>query len=224
MNIVERYNWGHINGSPLAPIRTPTPRLWLHHGAAGSSTVDTARSYLRHHIVVNGWRDIGYSFLIADGQVLEGRGAGYAGAHTRGDNQRSHGICMVGDYQSRTPAPQDIAALVDLIVHGHEQGWWPGQLTGGHRDAPGATTLCPGDSLHRLIPTINRRALDLIAPPQEVDAMTPEQARKLDEVHAALLHDRNIMDDLRRLRLGVRAIAAKLGIPTAYDAPDQVES
>jgi len=224
VNIAERHQWSEVvpRGTPPR-IVTPTPRLWLHHGASGSSTVNTARAYVRHHVHGRGWTDVGYSFLIAGGEVLEGRGAGRAGAHTRGDNATSHGICMVGDYHHRVPDSEDIDALVELVAHGHRRGWWPDYLTGGHRDAPGATTLCPGDALHRLIPTINRRVADRLAP-QEDHALTPEQARKLDEVHQALLGDRNVVRDLQVSRLGIRAIAAKLGLPVRYDVPDEVEA
>ena len=161
MNIVPRNDWaGDIppNGTPPR-IALPAPRLWLHHGADGDSTIDTARAYARYHIRQRGWLDIGYSFVIADGQVLEGRGAGRSGAHTAGDNDESHGICIAGDYTSRPPSDADLDALIWLLRHGTSQGWWgTGQLTGGHRDAPGASTSCPGDALHRLIPDINRRA------------------------------------------------------------------
>ena len=157
MNIVPRNEWaGDIrpNGTP-SPIPTPAPRLWLHHGAAGSSTIATARGYTRFHIGL-GWQDIGYSFLIAEGKVLEGRGAGRQGSHTRGDNRESHGIVVCGDYTRSDPSQRDLDALRWLLHFGYARGWWPSpKFTGGHRDAPGASTSCPGDRLHRLIPTIN---------------------------------------------------------------------
>lgn len=61
-----------------------------------------------------------------------------------------------------------------------------------------------------------RRLIDRTPEPDE-DAMTEEQARQLDELHRALCRDRKVAHDLRLLRLGVRAIAHKLGIPTKYD-------
>ena len=161
MRIVPRSEWaGDIrpNGTPRR-IGTPTPRLWLHHGAAGSSSLATARSYLRYHINTLGWLDGGYSFIIADGRVLEVRGAGRSGAHTNGDNNSSHGICIAGNYTSRAISEDDLDALVWLIKHGAVRDWWRNPyLTGGHRDSPGGKatgTTCPGARLQRQIPSIN---------------------------------------------------------------------
>lgn len=171
MRIVPRSEWAgdlRPRGTP-SRIATPTPRLWLHHGASGSSTVATARAYIRWHINNNGWLDGGYSFIIAAGQVLELRGAGRQGAHTGGDNSGSHGICLAGDYSSRTPASRDVDALVWLVAHGAARGWWASpRFTGGHRDSPGGKrtrTTCPGGALHRRIPTINAAAATLAAEP-----------------------------------------------------------
>jgi hypothetical protein len=159
-------------------MRLPAAEVWLHHGAAGTSSTATANGYAAYHIRDKAWGEVGYSFLIAGGRVLEGRGAGVEGAHTRGRNGISHGICMVGSYGNTLPPAEDLDALVWLLQHGHEQGWWNRpQLTGGHRDAPGASTSCPGDRLWRHIPELNRQAA-------EEDVMTPEQDRMLRELHA----------------------------------------
>lgn len=160
-DIVPRNVWCAVpaRGVP-ARIVTPTPRLWLHHGASGTSDVDTACSYARYHIRTHGWTDVGYSFLIADGKVLEGRGAGRVGAHTSGDNAQSHGICMVGSYGKRLPSSRDVDALIALVRHGTAEGWWKGPLTGGHRDAPGASTSCPGRRLWQHIGAINRQIVE----------------------------------------------------------------
>lgn len=174
-DVVPRHVWCSVRGSAVGGIPTPTPRLWLHHGAAGVSDVKTACQYVRYHIRTHGWNDVGYSFLIADGQVLEGRGPGRVGAHTQGDNRRSHGICMVGNYESRLPSTKDVDALVWLVRHGQERGWWQGPLTGGHRDAPGASTSCPGTRLWKHIGTINEQVTS-------GDDMNAQQEAKLDRV------------------------------------------
>jgi len=177
-DIVPRRTWCALPPArPVARIVTPTPRLWLHHGAAGTSDAATACGYVRYHQRTHGWADIGYSFLIAQGRVLEGRGAGRVGAHTAGDNIGSHGICMVGNYESRLPNTADLDALVWLVRHGIEQGWWEGPITGGHRDAPGASTSCPGRRLWQHIPEINRQILD------EGDDMTPAERKMLEDIH-----------------------------------------
>jgi hypothetical protein len=192
VNIVPYRQWSDVTprGTPSA-IRLPAPRLWLHHGASGTSTVATARAYARFHIVTQGWTHVGYSFLVAGGQVLEGRGPGRAGAHTAGDNTGSHGICLVGDYTNRTPAPADLDALRWLLLHGHAQGWWPTPtFTGGHRDAPGASTSCPGTRLWPLIPSLNSRPTP--APPVvEEDEMAEAVEGIQRTLNAAGFRDQN---------------------------------
>lgn len=49
------------------------------------------------HIKGNGWSDIGYHFVIElDGVVKTGRPLHRTGAHTRGENIGSIGVCYVG--------------------------------------------------------------------------------------------------------------------------------
>ena len=57
-------------------------------------SVDTIR---RWHVMERGWSDIGYHFVIdIDGNLHEGRDVKRTGAHTKGYNKDSIGICYVG--------------------------------------------------------------------------------------------------------------------------------
>ena len=50
----------------------------------------------RWHVEDNGWRDIGYHFVIElDGSIHKGRAVGTSGAHIVGENHNI-GICYVG--------------------------------------------------------------------------------------------------------------------------------
>lgn len=132
------------------------------------------------------YEDIAYSFLIDDdGTVYEGRGAGVIGGHTKGDNSKSHAICAMGDFDKRAPTPQMLHGIVSLIAYGRGRGWWHG-LTGGHRDAPGASTACPGAHLYRLVPQIKGS----VPTQQEDDDLTPDEKRMLQEVWDALVGNR----------------------------------
>jgi hypothetical protein len=159
--IVSRAEWGAAPPKRLpTQITLPTPELWLHHTAGSEPDgPDGPRRIQQYHQDVKGWNDIAYSFVIdRAGTVFEGRGAGVQGGHTRGHNRVSHAICVVGNYDVepvRSAAVQSVAALV---AFGHRRGWWPARLTGGHRDASGASTSCPGRNLHMLIPDVNVRA------------------------------------------------------------------
>jgi len=49
------------------------------------------------HVNGNGWSDIGYHWVIRrSGQIQTGRPIERAGAHTKGHNSNSIGICLVG--------------------------------------------------------------------------------------------------------------------------------
>lgn len=51
------------------------------------------------------WFDIGYNFVIGeDGNVYEGRGWDYVGAHAPGYNTQSIGICVIGDFSGECGA------------------------------------------------------------------------------------------------------------------------
>lgn len=98
-------------------------------------STETIRSW---HVKGNGWSDIGYHFVIElDGAVKNGRALHKMGAHTRGENAHSIGVCYVGGIDknknakdTRTDAQKDslnklISALMldhsEASVHGHNE-------------------------------------------------------------------------------------------------------
>lgn len=183
MKIISRQEWGAQPPKSRQYIDTPTPRLWLHHTAgaldAGGNGVwwDDVRGIQDFHMRPvseggRGWSDIAYSFLVGGGQVFEGRGVGIAGGHTKGDNTESHAICLIGDYSWMTPKQDDLQAIAWLMGHGKTQGWW-GDLTGPHRDAPGASTACCGVNLIACIPDLRRMTTPPPPPSEEDDDMKP---------------------------------------------------
>lgn len=171
MTYVTRAQWGaKPPKEPLRSITMPTPRLWVHHTAGHEHGAAGVRSIQAFHQGTKGWNDIAYSFLIdTDGTVYEGRGPGKAGAHTEGDNSRSHAICLMGNFMDVAPTAAAVDALVSFARHGRDQGWWVPTL-GGHRDAPGAQTDCPGDKLYSMLPKVRARAAM-----SEDDDMTPAE-------------------------------------------------
>jgi hypothetical protein len=124
------------------------------------------------HMDSRGWNDIAYSFIINHaGDIYEGRGAGVAGGHTAGHNTTSHAVCVLGNFDQAEPTQAALDSVVALARHGHAEGWWPQTFTGGHRNASGAATSCPGSHLYARLPEINSRLLE--------DDMTPEEVRKI---------------------------------------------
>lgn len=51
----------------------------------------------RWHVEERGWRDVGYHYVIKrDGTIQQGRDDEVPGAHAKGHNKHSLGICLVG--------------------------------------------------------------------------------------------------------------------------------
>ena len=91
------------------------------------------------HVGHNGWSDIGYHYVIElDGEIKEGRPVEITGAHCRGQNKFSIGICYVGGMNKSNTKPKDTRtdqqkeSLIKLIkklkkehtilsVHGHNE-------------------------------------------------------------------------------------------------------
>ena len=164
MRIVSRAEWKARPARSRHTIATPTGDLYLHHTAGALDENgngvwwDDMQAIQRFHMDGRGWTDIAYSFLVGGGQVFEGRGVGIAGGHTKGHNSTSHAICLIGNYDWMKPTSQDLVAIADLVAHGAAHGWWPGRITGGHRDV--GQTACPGSNLYDAIPSINRMVAD----------------------------------------------------------------
>ena len=134
--IIPRDDWaGDLPANRQVPrIETPTSLLVAHHGASGPQTVGQARQDLKYHR--SKWADYGYSFAVSEGRTLEGRGAGRQGAHARGHNHRSHGVCIPGDLTRADAEDRNLEELARLFADGVRQGWWRLELV-GHQDLPG---------------------------------------------------------------------------------------
>jgi N-acetylmuramoyl-L-alanine amidase len=72
-------------------------RIILHCSATREGkdfSADTIRDW---HVNGNGWRDIGYHWVIRlDGSIEVGRPLDEKGAHTKGHNKDSVGVCYIG--------------------------------------------------------------------------------------------------------------------------------
>ena len=92
----------------------------------------------RWHTEERGWSDIGYHWVVElDGSVHQGRDESVSGAHCRGHNSDSIGICYVGGSDSdgnpkdtRTEGQRDsLVTLITEILDRH-----PEAEVFGHRD------------------------------------------------------------------------------------------
>jgi len=179
LRLLTRAEWGARAPRYVNHIQTPTARLWIHHSADDRQGASAVRSHQNFHMDTKGWSDIAYSVLLGDdGTFFEGRGIGVQGGHTANENRVSHAICLLGNFQNRRPTDASVNALVRAAQLGRDRRWWV-PTCGGHRDAPGASTSCPGNHLYNLLPQIRTRVNGSIQP--EEDIMTPAQEAKLDE-------------------------------------------
>lgn len=92
-----------------------------------------------------GFQGIGYHYVVyLDGTIAAGRDEQLAGAHCRGHNQRSIGVCYVGGCdagmcQKDTRTPAQRAALRRLVSELKQR--YPGATVHGHREF--AAKACP---------------------------------------------------------------------------------
>lgn len=94
-----------------------------------------------------GWSRIGYAYVITRSGVLEvGRGADEIGAHVKGYNDQSLGICMVGGIDDEGNPEnnytdeqwQALKNVITLLKEGY-----PDAEVLGHRDFPNVNKACP---------------------------------------------------------------------------------
>lgn len=134
-----RVEWGMPG--PVGPrMSRPSRGIWLHHSVtpATGSPVNDARRIA--NIGIQRFGRMSYSWVVhPDGTILEGQ-AGHVGAHTRNQNSTSQAIVCVGNFEN-DPVTEEMVRSIRLLVGEF------GPMLGGHRDAPGAATACPGRNL-----------------------------------------------------------------------------
>ena len=191
--VVSRTAWGCPDGqsSRWTPQKTTVTHLIVHHSAGSNSSANWRNTVLgiwNYHALDRGWGDIGYNYLIdPNGVIYEGRAGGenVVGAHFSCRNGGTFGVCLLGDFTSRSPTTAALSSLKKLLA------WKADQLnidpegiarhsgTGldlyrisGHRNGNDAypdnsctTTSCPGNFLYNLLPQVREDVRRLIDPP-----------------------------------------------------------
>ena len=118
------------------------------HCAATPSTMDIGVKEITKWHIERGFFTIGYHFVIRrDGDVESGRPMDRPGAHARGYNERSIGICLVGGTKKdgktveNNFTPAQFHALAILLRQLTEL--YPNAEVLGHRNLPGVNKGCP---------------------------------------------------------------------------------
>lgn len=161
--IRSRTQWGAIHARGAGPAPLPAEFLYLHHTVyrgSGDRAVRDVEQIGQDRFGAG----ISYTFPIDQrGIIYEGHGIDRKGTHTKHLNSKARAIVAIGNFEEDEPTPVLLEAIAQLVAHGFRQGWWPDRLTGGHRDAPGASTACPGYQLYACITDINNRAAEILA-------------------------------------------------------------
>lgn len=114
-------------------------KIIIHCSATPEGKDFTVQQIRQWHVQGNGWRDIGYHFVIyRNGSIHKGRPIEQVGAHTTGQNAHSIGICYIGGMTADNKTPKDTRteaqrlALIKLVrelkasypsatIHGHNE-------------------------------------------------------------------------------------------------------
>jgi N-acetylmuramoyl-L-alanine amidase len=130
---------------PLEQVR----RLIVHHSGFTSGNAHLLRWY---HQRANAWADVGYHYIIGNGRgghssnggIEEGRDPAFQGAHVKGHNDDSLGICLIDNadhFRKNPPSARQQLALENLLVHLMSLHGGPLQVL-RHSDL--ARKSCPG--------------------------------------------------------------------------------
>jgi hypothetical protein len=216
LTIVGRQEWGARHEAGDGPAPLPAREVWLHHSVTVAPDMwppfgdeDAAMRQLEWIGEQRFGRGVSYTFAVMPtGRVYEGHGVGTLGAHTAKRNGVARAIVLVGNYDDAEPTAEQLEAAAQLLAHGWRAGWWTTpKLNGGHRQAPGASTACPGRHGLAAVDQINARAAQLTAA-----AGTPSPAPDDDEDetvrYLAYRSDPNTVDPHNRRGNGAIAIAA----------------
>ncbi|MFD7629596.1 N-acetylmuramoyl-L-alanine amidase, partial [Streptomyces sp. NPDC059851] len=149
--VVSRVEWGADESlNDEGPVYLPGGKVkavFVHH-TADAQPYDCTQSAAIvqgihvYHVKTNGWRDLGYNFLVDKcGTIFEGRQGGVdqpvLGAHTYGWNSESAGIAVLGDH-STAGIPQAAQTAISRIA-AYKHGQYDGDMNGTATLTAGAT-------------------------------------------------------------------------------------
>ena len=116
------------------------------HCSATREGMNISRDTIRDWHLARGFNDIGYHFYIdLDGNIHKGRDIAKIGAHSKGQNRSSIGICYCGGVESDGKTPKDTRNETQkealLCVLRTMKAMYPDAVIHSHRDF--ANKACP---------------------------------------------------------------------------------
>lgn len=234
LTILGRKSWGFRG--PLGPAIMPTlpsRGLYVHHSVTRPTSSPAADMRTLERIGQQRFGRLSYShaYHIATRTFLEGQG-NYIGAHTGGQNSSTHGIVLIGNYDAHLLPDYVEEDLADFVRFGASRNWWQPVILGGHRDAPGASTSCPGKHGMAML----RAAQSLLAKPKGITMLSEADidriAAKVTEQLTPVVADavarrlgfwdhrnerfRTYNGDMVAVREGIREIGGVVGTKNKY--------
>ena len=124
---------------------------------AGKTPNEQMKEIDRWHREERGWRMIGYHATISrDGTIVQGRPYEMQGAHAKGSNKTTIGICLIGGFGSSAEdraiehyTAAQLAALYGLIQDLRSQYGIKQDKVIGHNRVSGVSKACPGFRVQR---------------------------------------------------------------------------
>tara|TARA_R100001594_G_scaffold77602_2_gene112176 strand:- start:553 stop:963 length:411 start_codon:yes stop_codon:yes gene_type:complete len=116
------------------------------HCSATREGMNISKDTIRDWHLARGFNDIGYHFYIdLDGNIHKGRDIAKIGAHSKGQNRSSIGICYCGGVESDGKTPKDTRNEAQkealLCVLRTMKAMYPDAVIHSHRDF--ANKACP---------------------------------------------------------------------------------
>ena len=134
------------------PLRK-VDRVFLHCSDSDAKSFDDVEAIRNDHINNNGWKDIGYHFVITqDGTIWEGRNIEQIPAAQKGHNIRSIAICLTGKKvfsEEQFKSLQKLCNKINKQYEGDIEFW-------GHREVASDRT-CPVFDYKEVLGLENRK-------------------------------------------------------------------
>ena len=186
--VIQRPEWGARHEDGFGPRRVGNLLVYVHHSV--TIAPDLTPPFTDDYAAVRELERIGearfgrgisYQFPITPaGLIFEGVSIDRIGAAIENFNTPTANIVWVGNYDVNRPPLPMLEATDWLLHHGVAQGWWRNALVdGGHQDAPGAQTACPGRYAEAVLSQLNRARSTLTGPCSSTTRSSRRAARAL---------------------------------------------
>jgi N-acetyl-anhydromuramyl-L-alanine amidase AmpD len=142
--------WGWV---PPSRLEKKWKAIVVHHSDTSNGNASIFDAYHEQ----KGWAGVGYDFVIGNGtdsgngevevtfRWREQRTGAHCKTPNNWANEEAVGICLVGDFNRRSPTRGQMRSLVKLITFLQKRYRIPTSRIYGHGDTPGArVTDCPG--------------------------------------------------------------------------------